>query len=247
MNKSIDIIDCGVIEYGKAWDIQKGYFSERLNGTSDQNIILYCEHPHVYTLGKSGHADNMLISDEFLKSIDACYYKTDRGGDITYHGYGQLVGYPIINISDYSISLREYIYNVEEAVIGTIRHFGIEGFRVEGATGVWVNEKGTEKKICAIGVKASRYITMHGFALNINTDLSYFNYINPCGFTTKGVTSISRMCEVRGDELLDKMVQQGSITKECREAITSDYKVDMNYVKRLYTKEFTTLLQCKTK
>lgn len=247
MNKNIDVIDCGVVEYGVAWDMQKAYFNERLNGISDQNIILYCEHPHVYTLGKSGHSDNMLIGDEFLKSIDACYYKTDRGGDITYHGYGQLVGYPIINISDYGISLREYIFNVEEAVIGTIKQFGIEGFRVDGATGVWVSEKGVEKKICAIGVKASRYITMHGFALNVNTDLSYFNYINPCGFTTRGVTSISRMCEVSGRELLDKMVEQGTITKECRDAISSDYKIDMNCVKRLYAKEFTMRLHCNVK
>lgn len=220
--KEIEIVDLGVIEYGKAWDIQKEYFNARLDGKSSKNLLLYCEHPHVYTLGKSGEAANLLISEEFLRSIDACYYKTDRGGDITYHGYGQIVGYPIINIADYGISLREYIFLVEEAVTRTIRHFGIEGFRVEGATGVWVSEAGTEKKICAIGVKASRYITMHGFALNVNTDLSYFSYINPCGFTSKGVTSISNYCKVTG----------------------SVREVDMKVVKGLFTKEFTTLLGC---
>lgn len=225
MKNSIEVIDCGTIEYGKAWNIQKEYFNERLNGSGAQNLLLYCEHPHVYTLGKSGEAANLLISEEFLSSIDATYYKTDRGGDITYHGYGQLVGYPIINISDYSISLREYIFFVEEAVIRTIKHYGIDGFRVEGATGVWVNELGLEKKICAIGVKASRYITMHGFALNVNTDLSYFSYINPCGFTQKGVTSIAGYCSVTG----------------------SDAEVGMERVKSLFAREFTMLLGCEIK
>lgn len=223
MNKSIEVIDLGVIEYGRAWDIQKEYFSERLDGHSAQNLLLYCEHPHVYTLGKSGEAANLLIGEEFLKNIGASYFKTDRGGDITYHGYGQLVGYPIINITDYSISLREYIYIVEEAVIRTIKYFGIEGFRVDGATGVWVSELGAEKKICAIGVKASRYITMHGFALNVDTDLKYFSYINPCGFISKGVTSISNYCKVTG----------------------SSVEVDMKQVKLLYAKEFAALLNCE--
>ena len=245
--KNIEVIDCKVIEYGKAWELQKEYFEARINGKSEQNILLYCEHPHVYTLGKSGHAENLLISDDFLKSIDACYYKTDRGGDITYHGYGQLVGYPIISIIDYSISLREYIYMVEEAIISTIKHFGIEGFRVESATGVWVSENGVEKKICALGVKASRHITMHGFALNVNTDLSYFQYINPCGFTTKGVTSISRMCEVMGRQKIDDMVLNGTLTKECAESISSDYVVDINSVKELFAMEFSTLLNCEIK
>lgn len=225
MNKRLEVKDLGIIEYGEAWNIQKEYFAQRLNTTSDQNLLLYCEHPHVYTLGKSGEAANLLISDEFLKSIGACYYKTDRGGDITYHGFGQIVGYPIINITDYEISLRDYIFIVEEAVIRTIKHFGIEGFRVESATGVWVNELGAEKKICAIGVKASRYITMHGFALNVNTDLSYFSYINPCGFTSKGVTSIANYLKANG----------------------GSGEVDMKCVQSLFAKEFAMLLGCEVK
>lgn len=225
MNKRLEVKDLGIIEYGEAWNIQKEYFAQRLNTTSDQNLLLYCEHPHVYTLGKSGEAANLLISDEFLKSIGACYYKTDRGGDITYHGFGQIVGYPIINITDYEISLRDYIFIVEEAVIRTIKHFGIEGFRVESATGVWVNELGAEKKICAIGVKASRYITMHGFALNVNTDLFYFSYINPCGFTSKGVTSIANYLKANG----------------------GSGEVDMKCVQSLFSKEFAMLLGCEVK
>lgn len=190
----IKIIDEGVIEYGEALRVQRVFFDKLLNNASDaSDVLLYCEHPHVYTLGKSGHETNLLVSEEQLKKIGATYFRTDRGGDITYHGYGQLVGYPILNLQHFGIGLKEYIHNLEEAVIQTIAEFGIKGFRVETATGVWVDTPHGQKKICAIGVKASRYVTMHGFALNVNTDLSYFSYINPCGFTTKGVTSISDM------------------------------------------------------
>lgn len=184
--------DCGVIEYATAWELQKKYFEERIAKEDAPNRLLFCEHPHVYTLGKSGEEANLLISDEFLKQINASYFKIDRGGDITYHGYGQLVGYPIINILDYGIGLRQYIYNVEEAIIKTIAHYGIVGKRIQSATGVWIGDEGMERKICAIGVRASRQVTMHGFALNVSTDLKYFNYINPCGFTTRGVTSIAQ-------------------------------------------------------
>lgn len=241
--KIIKVTDCGIIEYGEAWDMQKQIFNSLIDKSSSQNVLLYCEHPHVYTLGKSGHADNLLVSDEFLHSIDACYFKTDRGGDITYHGYGQLVGYPIINISDYNIGLRDYIDIVERSIISTISKFGIEGYRIEGATGVWVNERGTDKKICAIGVKASRYITMHGFALNVNTDLTYFNYINPCGFTEKGVTSISKICQIMGRCKLDDLYLSKEMSKECREAISSDFTVDLSCVKNLFTEEFNRLLK----
>ncbi len=184
--------DCGVIEYATAWELQKKYFQERIAKEDAPNRLLFCEHPHVYTLGKSGKEDNLLISDEFLKQINASYFKIDRGGDITYHGYGQLIGYPIINIFDYGVGLRQYIYNVEEAIIKTIAHYGIVGKRIQSATGVWVGDEDKERKICAIGVRASRQVTMHGFALNVSTDLKYFNYINPCGFTTRGVTSIAQ-------------------------------------------------------
>ncbi len=207
INKDIEIIDCGVIEYGKAWDMQKSIFNGRLDGSSEQNVLLYCEHPHVYTLGKSGDAENLLISSDFLKSIDATYFEIDRGGDITYHGYGQLVGYPIINVNEYNMGLRDYIYSLEEAIIKTIAHYNIIGSRLEGATGVWVGAKGREKKISAIGVKASRFITMHGFALNVSTDLRYFEYINPCGFTTRGVTSIAKELGIGVEEQANLMIE----------------------------------------
>ncbi len=207
--RDIEIVDCGVIEYGAAWELQKRLFNERLEGLSNQNRVLYCEHPHVYTLGKSGDSENLLINSEFLNEIGATYFKIDRGGDITYHGYGQLVGYPIINVNEYNISLREYIYLLEEAIIKTIAHYNIEGRRVDGATGVWVGAEERERKICAIGVKASRFITMHGFALNVTTDLKYFDYINPCGFITKGVTSIANELGMNNtdSELLMKEVK----------------------------------------
>ncbi len=204
-SRSLEVIDCGIIEYGAAWDKQRDIFNQKLSGEYKQNVLLYCEHPHVYTLGKSGDSENLLISDEFLKSIGATYFKIDRGGDITYHGFGQLVGYPIIDVNEYNISLREYIYLLEEAIIKTIAHYNIEGRRIDAATGVWVGAEGRERKICAIGVKASRFITMHGFALNITTDLKYFDYINPCGFTSKGVTSIAEECNVAPEGLMNEV------------------------------------------
>lgn len=203
----IEIIDKGVIEYGEALGVQREFFDKHHTTPKEApDVLLYCEHPHVYTLGKSGLESNLLISEEYLKKIGASYFKTDRGGDITYHGYGQLVGYPIINLQHFGIGLREYIYKMEESVIETLKEFGIEGFRVDTATGVWVNSPQGQKKICAIGVKASRHITMHGFALNVNTDLLYFNHINPCGFTSKGVTSMSEMCgkEIDMDDVKER-------------------------------------------
>lgn len=201
MNNELNITDCGVIEYAEAWDRQKILFERLLAAKAgDQNaintainVLMLCEHPHVYTLGKSGVADNMLIGDEFLTQIGAKYFKTDRGGDITYHGYGQLVGYPILELEQYGLQLKEYINRLEQTIIDTIAEYGIVGGRLDGATGVWLDSDTTNaRKIAAIGVKASRYVTMHGFALNVNTDLRYFSYINPCGFVDKGVTSIAK-------------------------------------------------------
>ena len=190
---AIRVVDKGVIEYGEALKVQHEYLEAILQNRENDinnNTLLYCEHPHVYTLGKSGIDTNLLISSEKLKQIDATFFKTDRGGDITYHGYGQIVGYPIIDLYSFKIGIREYIYRLEECVIKTIADYGICGTRIDSATGVWVKTPNGERKICAIGVKVSRHITMHGFALNVNTDLSYFRYINPCGFTEKGVTSL---------------------------------------------------------
>jgi len=148
----------------------------------------------VFTLGKSGKENNLLIRDELLKSINASFYKIDRGGDITYHGPGQLVGYPIFDLDGFGMGIRDYIHNLEQAIVDSLSETGIAASRLEGATGVWLDIENPvrTRKICAIGVKVSRSVTMHGFALNVNTDLNYFRYIHPCGFIDKGVTSMER-------------------------------------------------------
>lgn len=209
----MNYIDWGLVDYKEAWDRQEEIFeakiARRLEGVSDiEQDFIVCEHPHVYTLGKSGKENNLLINDEFLEKIDAKYYRINRGGDITYHGYGQIVGYPILDLEGLSLSLKEYIHCLEEAIIITMREYGLETQRLDGATGVWLDaETNSPRKICAIGVKASRYITMHGFALNVNTDLNYFNYINPCGFVDKGVSSMEKELgrEVDMDEVKPKL------------------------------------------
>lgn len=191
--------DLGVVDYQQAWDIQRGIFDAlvaRKGGEMNdaQPTLLLCEHPHVYTLGKSGHEDNLLIKDEFMQRIGATYYRIDRGGDITYHGPGQLVGYPILDLDTLVMGLKDYIHALEGAIIETLADFGIHGGRSEGATGVWMSagSAGPLRKIAAIGVRSSRYVTMHGFALNVNPMLEYFSYINPCGFTDRGVTSMEK-------------------------------------------------------
>jgi lipoyl(octanoyl) transferase len=206
MEKAFAIFeDLGVKDYKEVWDYQEELFARVVDlklynrehpETLKQivNHLLFVEHPHVYTLGKSGVQNNLLINDQFLKQINATFYKINRGGDITYHGPGQIVGYPIFDLEVMNLQIKSYIYNLEEAIIQTIREYGLEGERLDGATGVWLDTKvpGSARKICAIGVKASRYVSMHGFALNVNTDLSYFNHINPCGFIDKGVTSLQK-------------------------------------------------------
>ena len=190
--------DLGLKDYKECWDIQETLLKEvsddkRATGNpSVKNHFLLVEHPHVYTLGKSGDEKNLLGHGDFLKKIDATFYKINRGGDITYHGPGQLVGYPIIDLEYYKIGVREYIEKMEDAIIATLAEYGLTGGRKEGATGVWLNasHRVRARKICAIGVRVSRYVTMHGFALNVNTDMRYFNYINPCGFSSSDVTSI---------------------------------------------------------
>lgn len=188
----------GLIDFEKAWDYQKKIFNEILElkkagNTKIHPKIILCEHPHVYTLGKNGNIENFLIDVKFLEKINAKFFRIDRGGDITYHGPGQLVGYPILDLETLKIGIKKYIFLLEEAIINTLKNFDIKAERLEGATGVWLepNTPGA-RKICAIGVKVSHFITMHGFALNVNTDLNYFNYINPCGFVDKGVTSVEK-------------------------------------------------------
>ena len=193
-------IDLGLKDYKECWDYQEELFTEVVTEKSSagkpsiKSFFLLVEHPHVYTLGKSGDEKNLFANADFLKKIDAVYYKINRGGDITYHGPGQLVGYPIIDLENYKIGVREYIEKMEDAIIATIAEFGLEGGRKEGATGVWLQPEHTlrARKICAIGVRVSRYVTMHGFALNVNTDMRYYNYINPCGFASNAVTSIQQ-------------------------------------------------------
>ncbi len=193
-------IDLGVKDYKECWDYQEACLLEVSNDKrstkqpSEINHFILVEHPHVYTLGKSGDEKNMLANTNFLKKIEATYYKINRGGDITYHGPGQLVGYPIIDLENYKIGVRQYIEKMEDAIIATIAEYGLEGGRKEGATGVWLQpeHKVRARKICAIGVRVSRAVTMHGFALNVNTDMRYYNYINPCGFSSSDVTSIQQ-------------------------------------------------------
>lgn len=188
----------GLIDFEKAWNYQKKIFNEILelkkNGyTKIYPKIMLCEHPHVYTLGKNGNIKNFLIDIKFLDKINAQFYHIDRGGDITYHGPGQLVGYPIIDLETFKIGIKKYIFLLEEVIINTLKNFNLKAERLEGATGVWLEPNTTKaRKICAIGVKVSHFITMHGFALNVNTDLNYFKYINPCGFEDKGVTSVEK-------------------------------------------------------
>jgi lipoyl(octanoyl) transferase len=195
--------DLGTMPYKECWELQQTLFDSRLeqrrdgSQTEDCGTILTVEHPPVYTLGKSGKQSNMLIPESYLKSLGAEFFHIDRGGDITFHGPGQIVCYPILDLSRLGIGLRQYINCLEEAVIATIAHYGIAGERLEGATGVWIcdridGEAKNWRKICAIGVRASHFVTMHGLALNVATDLKWFTMINPCGFTDKGVTSISK-------------------------------------------------------
>ncbi len=190
-------LDLGRMPYQQAWDLQKQLVEEKtqsvLAGSRPEHHLLLVEHPHVYTFGKSGKAENLLIGEEELQRIGAEVYRIERGGDITYHGPGQLVAYPIFDLHGIGIGVKEYIWRMEEAIIRCIAHWGIVGKRIDGLTGIWLEEgPGTERKIAAIGVKVSRGITMHGLALNVNTDLSMFRHIVPCGIDDKDVTSIQR-------------------------------------------------------
>jgi lipoyl(octanoyl) transferase len=205
--------DLGLRDYKETWDYQAELFNALIDGKKQtkpgfvegmepvHGTLIFVEHPHVYTLGKSGSEENLLIDLVKLKAKDASFYRIDRGGDITYHGPGQIVGYPVFDLEQIGISLKEYIFRLEEAIILTVGDLGIVASRLFGGTGVWIDPEvpGKARKICAIGVKASRYITMHGFAFNVNTDLAYFENINPCGFTDKGVTSLEKELGRRQD------------------------------------------------
>lgn len=204
-SREVKYLDLGIAEYKSTWDKQEELLNhiveiKKANGNADEesavttpNYLIFVEHPHVYTLGKSGDEHNLLLNYIQLQAKDAVFFKTNRGGDITYHGPGQIVGYPILDLENFGMGLRQYIYSMEEAIIRTVALYGIVATRDPHATGVWIDVgKPSARKICAIGVKSSRFVTMHGFALNINTDLEYFKHINPCGFSDKGVTSLEK-------------------------------------------------------
>lgn len=196
--ESFSYIDWGRIDYSDALQRQTALFDAMLEakqkGESPEGKLIFCEHNPVLTIGKSGKEENLLIPEELLKQRGVSYFHTNRGGDITYHGPGQITGYPIFDLEHWKIGLKQYIHQMEEVVIRFLALYGIEAERLEGATGVWIDTAKPNKarKICAIGVKSSRFVTMHGFALNINTDLTYYSLINPCGFIDKGVTSLEK-------------------------------------------------------
>ena len=201
MNREIKFIDLGQMDYKDAWDYQQNLFDEiieikkknRQNNTNNvtPNYFIFVEHPHVYTLGKSGNISNLLIDENQLKNKNASFYKINRGGDITYHGPGQIVCYPILDLENFFTDIHKYLRFLEETVILALENYGIKGERNNGKTGVWVDvDTPFPRKICAMGVRASRWVTMHGFALNVNVDLDYFNNIVPCGLTNNIVTSI---------------------------------------------------------
>lgn len=204
MKPEVVFEDLGPAPYKEAWDYQeqllkqlqekKLHLTEGKKDLPDGGYLLFCEHPHVYTLGRSGKENNLLIPQERLDQEHISYFHTNRGGDITYHGPGQIVGYPILDLDLLQIGVKKYIALIEETIIHTLAEIGLEAGRLDNATGVWMhlNGKKMPQKICAIGVRVSRGITMHGFAFNVNTDLRFFDYINPCGFTDKGVTSVEK-------------------------------------------------------
>ncbi len=198
--------DLGLIDYAEAWELQEKLFNEVVdrklfNRTASENdkvpqqhFLLFCEHPHVYTLGRSGDEKNLIVSEKDLPKIHATFYRNNRGGDITYHGPGQIVGYPILDLDLFFTDIHKYLRFLEEAIILTLKDYGINAGRIPGCTGVWLdeNEPKRARKICAFGVRCSRWVTMHGFAFNVNTNLDYFNNIIPCGIRDKSVTSLEK-------------------------------------------------------
>ena len=224
-NKKVQVVDLNLAPYQEAWDMQERLMSDiseiklanrnvaQLDQVPTPNYLLFCEHPHVYTLGKSGDASHLLMQEEFLHTINASFFKTNRGGDITYHGPGQLVGYPIFDLENFYTDIHLYLRMLEEAIILTCQDYGLAAGRINGLTGVWINpESGQARKICAFGVKASRWISMHGFAFNIKPDLSYFSHIVPCGISEKGVTSLSQELGLDVNELEVKELVLGHLS-----------------------------------
>ena len=218
----VEFKDLGSIDYKEAWDLQERLFNEVIDRKlhnrhlpdeekiPQKHYLLFCEHPHVFTLRRSGDEENLIISESELPKIRATFYKNNRGGDITYHGPGQIVGYPIFDLDCFFTDIHKYLRYLEEAVILTLKEYGIEAGRISGLTGVWLDpeDKIRARKICALGVRCSRWVTMHGFAFNVNTDLNYFNYIIPCGISDKQVTSLQKELgrEVDIEEVKSKLL-----------------------------------------
>ena len=194
----LKLVDWNITPYDVAYNRQKEWFETAIRNKAEgkpvDNTLIFCEHPHVITIGKHGKFSNLLFPEETLKEKNVALFHIDRGGDVTYHGPGQLVGYPILDLEAFGLSLKKYVFLLEESIIELLKQYGIKSNRLEGATGVWLDtdQPGKTRKICAIGIRASRYVTMHGFALNVNTALEYFRLINPCGFVDKGVTSLEK-------------------------------------------------------
>lgn len=215
--KEVALIDLGSIAYEEGWAIQERLFNTTVQtkiglrnntvplGTTTKDYLLFCEHPHVYTLGKTGSEDHLLLDESGLKEKNATYHRINRGGDITYHGPGQIVGYPILDLDHFFTDIGKYLRYIEDTIILTLSDFGINAGRIKGATGVWIDPESSTlaRKVCAIGVRTSRWVTMHGFALNVNTNLDYFGNIVPCGISDKSVTSMQ--VELGGEIPLDEV------------------------------------------
>lgn len=233
LNKQTQFVDLGLIDYQMAWDYQTDLFNKILTIKSENrnlpdneqqptnNYLLFCEHPHVFTIGKSGDERNLVIPLKNLSSIGASYHQINRGGDITYHGPGQIVVYPVIDLENFFTDIHQYMRTLEESVIGTLREFDIEAGRIKGMTGVWLDwsDERKARKICALGVKTSRWVTMHGLAMNVNTDLSYFNHIVPCGIQDKAVTSLRK--ELNSDQDI------GQVKEILKQKITSLFEMQL--------------------
>ncbi|WP_447950734.1 lipoyl(octanoyl) transferase LipB [Chryseobacterium koreense] len=234
-NKTLHFTDLGLMDYLPAFEHQQKLMDSIINLKTENrnrseeeyeetpNYFLFVEHPHVYTLGKSGHEENMLANSEKLKEIEATFVRTNRGGDITYHGFGQIVGYPILDLDNFQSDIFLYMRNLEEVIIRTIAEYGLKGERSEGETGVWLDVgKPYARKICAMGVKTSKWVTMHGFALNVNTDLRYFEYIIPCGIKDKSVASLARELERKfSDEEVQEL--KSKIKKHFAEVFQAEF------------------------
>lgn len=232
-NKKVRFEDLGTINYQEAWDYQERLLAEavaiktqnRKYSAEEQqptpNHLLFCQHPHVYTLGKSGHQENLLMNEEQLNEVGAQFYKINRGGDITYHGPGQLVGYPILDLENFFTDIHKYMRILEEAIILTCADYGISAGRIDGLTGVWLGyEDGQNpRKICAMGVKCSRWVTMHGFAFNVNTDLNFFGNIIPCGISDKAVTSLQQE--------LGKELSMGEVAEKLKGHLVTLFEIEL--------------------